>query len=186
MASNKDFRHILEELERQRWAVEQTTKGHYRAAPPDPNKRIITFSLSNEPRAIHNTISQLKTSGFLWPPPDKLPHEEARAAAAENDDPDAWIDEHNRKVEEASAPVEEEPLPPETHEERMDRLFHELKEAKTYVALADEQYAVCEAKLLAAQREFEQAQDERKKAREALQAKKTEFDSAFSEDGRAA
>ena len=186
MATNKDFRHILEELERQRWAVEQTTKGHYRAAPPDPSKRIVTFSLSNEHRAIHNTISLLKASGFLWPPPAKLPHEEARTASvAESDDPDAWIDEHNKKVE-ANAPDEEEPAPPETHEDRMDRLFHELKEAKTYVALADEQYAVCEAKLYAAQKDFEQAQDERKKAKEALQTKKNEFDSAFSEDGRAA
>ena len=186
MAANKDFKPILAELKRQKWAVEQTTKGHFRAAPPDPNRSLVTFSVSNEPRAIHNTISKLRSNGFVWPPPIRSEEDLEAADSEENEDPDSWIEEHNQRVE-AETPPEGEATPPprpETHEERMDRLFSELKEAKTYLALTGEQLAACKKTLDEAQAAYSLATDEHVKAEAALQSKKAEFDAAF--EGRAA
>ena len=178
MSANKDFRPILAELRRQRWTVEQTTKGHYRAAPADPTKSVVMFSLSNEPRAIHNTMAKLRSNGFVYPPVDTQP---ADATATADD----WIEEHNQRIQ-TEQPAVSEPAPtqPETHEERMDRLFQELKEAKTYLALTEEQLAACKKKLEEVEAAHATAASEHAEALAALKSKKTEFDNAF--EGRAA
>lgn len=180
MAANKDFRPILTELRRQRWAVEQTTKGHYRAAPPDPTKSVVMFSVSNEPRAIHNTISRLKANGFMWPPTDSPTADEATGSA------DDWIEEHNQRIdaEQGAVAAEEALSRTETHEERMDRLFHELKDAKTFMSITEEHLVACKRKLEEAERAHTQAIAEHEKAALALKEKKVEFDAAF--EGRAA
>lgn len=185
--ASKDFRPLLAELRRQRWAVEQTTKGHFRAAPPDPARSLVTFSLSNEPRAIHNTISRLRTNGFIWPPPEQNASDSSAAFGEpeENEtDPNNWIEEHNHQVDASSQKPEAPKAQPETHEERMDRLFSELKEAKTYLALAGEQLTACKKMLDEAQVAHVLATEEHAKAEALLQAKKAEFDAAF--EGKAA
>lgn len=181
MAANKDFRPILAELRRQRWAVEQTTKGHYRAAPPDPTKSVVMFSVSNEPRAIHNTIARLKANGLTWPPVDAPVVEDADTGSA-----DDWIEEHNNRIEAETEQAKPEEATPrtETHEERMDRLFHELKDAKTFMSITEEHLAACKRKLEEAEAAHAQAIAEHEKATLALKEKKAEFDAAF--EGEAA
>lgn len=181
MAANKDFRPILAELRRQRWAVEQTTKGHYRAAPPDPTKSVVMFSVSNEPRAIHNTIARLKANGFAWPPTD-APTAEDTDAGSDDD----WIEEHNKRIDAEVEQAKPEEVAPrtETHEERMDRLFYELKDARTFTSITEEHLAACKRKLEEAEIAHAQAVAEHEKATLALKEKKAEFDAAF--EGKAA
>lgn len=62
----------------------------------------------------------------------------------------------------------------------MERLFNELKDAKTYLGLADEDLSESRRALEEAQRAFDQAQAERVKAHKNLLAKKEAFDKAFS------
>ena len=62
-------RDLIPALEEQGWVVNTTSNGHYKAYPPDDEKSLVTFSLgSNDPRAIKNTLSDLRSRGFRWPP----------------------------------------------------------------------------------------------------------------------
>lgn len=68
MAELKETRELVRELERQRWRVEQTGRGHYKARPPDGRPMVTFGSASGDPRAMKNTLAQLRRSGFEWPP----------------------------------------------------------------------------------------------------------------------
>lgn len=62
----------LRELEKaareQGWRIDRTAKGHPRFTPPDVTKKPCTFSgTPGDQRAIHNFLSCLKKSGFIWP-----------------------------------------------------------------------------------------------------------------------
>jgi len=180
MGERKHWDELADELRRQGWTVTQTGRGHLQAVPPDRSQGIVHFSHSEDHHAFKNTVRDLRRRGFQWPPPSKNDEAVERRAARETapvstTHPEDWIEEHNSAVEAAAPP----PPPPETHEAKMERLFNELKEAKAYYALTNEHARECEAKLLAAQREMEEAAAERTKAQQALVAKKAEFDSAF-------
>lgn len=165
MSNNKDFRPILAELKAQGWEVEQTKQGHYRAVPPDPSKSLVHFAASLEPHALKNTVHDLRRSGFDWPPPRRSG---SGGVATEPE----WYETENEAVLVTPCEVE-------SKEQAMERLWAELKEAKTYLELTDEHLRECEARLLAAQRAFENAKEERRKAAETLRTKKAEFDVAF-------
>lgn len=64
----------------------------------------------------------------------------------------------------------------------MERLWNELKDAKTWFALTDDTLKAAKVELEEAQRTFNEALAERENASESLKAKKAEFDSAFNED----
>lgn len=177
MSKDKDFRPIITELKNQGWVIEQTTQGHFKAVPPDNNRPLVHFSASCEPRALKNTLQNLRNSGFMWPPSkrDSSPSSSAR-------EPE-WYEAINAAIEEAEAN--------ETPEARMDRLFTELKDAKAYLQLADDQLKTSkialdeiqrayEAALAKANADFKQAQIERDQAAKTLQGKKDAFDAAFS------
>ncbi len=65
-----DIKDIMRAAMDQGWSIAKTTQGHYRAAPPDKTKPVVFLGgNSGDPRAIKNIISQLRRSGFIWPPP---------------------------------------------------------------------------------------------------------------------
>lgn len=178
MGIKKDFRGIVAELEEQGWEIGQISGTHYRAVPPDKSKPLVHFSVSADPRAIKNTVADLRRSGFVWPP------ERTRVEGSPDSQPDSSpeleglfdIDPFANEVEPTPTP---EPAP--THEERMERLWTELKEAKGYRDMAAEHVRVCEEQFAAARRALEEAQAEMMKAMEALRVKKKAFDETFGE-----
>lgn len=191
MHAKKEYKEIIAELERQGWRVEMTSSMHYKATPPDPAKTLVHFSTSVDPHAILNNIKKLRQNGFVWPPPSKkelaadrndgIEHKaglssavlEVMAAAADShgNDPD-FI--HAIGVD---GPVEI--VTGESPEERMDRLFKELKEAKAYCALTVEQEEDCRRAFKKAQEELTLACKESADAGEAFTKKKAEFNAAL-------
>lgn len=178
MAGNKDFKPILSALRDQDWEITQTTQGHYRARPPDPTKPIVHLSTSYDPRALKNTIQELKKSGFVWPPPPK-----SRPSEVAPDSEAFW---NQMDLGPESEPTPSAPVVVEAHEDKMERLWNELKEAKTWFALTDDTMRIAQEQLALAQKAFDEATAERTKAAESLKTKKAEFDSAFNEGVAAA
>jgi hypothetical protein len=168
MAGNKDFKPIISELRQQGWSVDQTTQGHWKATPPDASKSIVHFSASNDTHALKNTLKDLRHSGFIWPPPSKRDRSSSSVESVEP--PEVPVSEPGPAME---------TKPTETAEEKMDRLWRELKEAKSYLALTEEHMVECRTALEAAQKAFAEAEAERVKAAETLKSKKAEFDQAF-------
>jgi len=153
-----EFKPIISELSNQGWHLETNSNGHYKATPPDPTKKLIHFSDSNDPRAVHNALRDLRASGFVWPAPSK---KELRA--------------QNRIEAEANQEPDNEPKEPKD----MDTLWLELKDAKVYLTLANESLSESKQKFEEAKRAFKEAESERDRAAQNLKAKKAEFDSAF-------
>lgn len=176
MATNKDFKPIITELQVQGWTVEKTGQGHFKAVPPVGGLPIVHFSGSYDRHAIKNTLHDLKKSGFQWPPPSK------KEVAASRESSPSMTDEFEDFLgEEDSTPTPTQPAgPAESQEQRMDRLWTDLKEAKGYLTLADEHLDETRRQLEAAQRAYDEAQVERDKAAEKLRATKATFDEAFS------
>ncbi len=183
MAGNKDFKPVIAALRDQDWEVTQTTQGHYRARPPDPTKPIVHLSTSYHPRGLKNTIQELRKSGFIWPPPPKSRPSEVDPLDVGPNSDEFWNPSSNFEPE-------SEPTPSatvaETHEVKMERLWGELKEAKTWFALTDDTMRTAQEQLAQAQKAFNEAAAERAKAAEVLRSKKAEFDSAFNEGVEAA
>lgn len=180
MGIKKDFRGIVAELEEQGWEIGQISGTHYRATPPDKEKPLVHFSVSADPRAIKNTIADLRRSGFVWPP------ERARGEAAPDSQPDsAPLSEGLFDIEnDPFANEVEAPLVPEqdlTPEERMERLWAELKDAKTYRDLATDHVRACEMTFEAARKALEEAKAEQERAAAVLREKKALFDANFGE-----
>jgi hypothetical protein len=177
MADRKDYKAIIEELPRQGWQVELTTRGHYKATPPDPKQTIVHFSHSDDHHALMNIVRDLRKRGFVWPVPSRND-----VAADKRDEPTTKFcpDCHQPLGADhiclAAAPP---PSQPESVEARMDRLFHELKDAKVLAALTEEQFQECQQRVEEATRALNEAARERDGAVEALKKKKAEFDSAF-------
>lgn len=172
MADHKDYKMIAEELRRQGWTVDQTTRGHYKAVPPDPKHQMVHFSHSDDHHALLNIIRDLKKRGFIWPAPSKKELAVERRLEAESRPSEPEI------IPDTPSGVHVTP-PAESPEVRMDRLFHELKDAKVLAALTEEQFQECQRRVEEATRALAEADRERTNAIEALKKKKTEFDSAF-------
>jgi len=162
----RDYKEILTELKVQNWDVEQIASGHFKAVPPDQSRELVHFSTSNDPRAFHNTLRTLKKQGFTWPPLSKT---EKRSRSA-------------KVLLEETEPVLETPevLVPETKESiDMDKLFAELKEAKSYLLLTEENLTEAQRKLDEAKRAYDEALGEKTKAAWDLKNKKEKFDQYF-------
>lgn len=168
MSDKKTYREIIDALLRQGWEVEQTTQGHYRAAPPDRSQGIVHFSTSEDPHALMNTIRDLKKRGLTWPLPSKKDIAVERRLEAEARPSEPEVD-----VIDAIKPLTETP------EARMDRLFAELKDAKILAALTEDHAEECKRKVEEATRVLTLAAQERDNAAIALKNKKAEFDQAF-------
>jgi hypothetical protein len=167
MAENKDFRPIIDELRNQGWHLERTGTGHYRAKPPT-GKGIVHFAASGESHALKNALADLKKHGFTWPAPSKQELRELRAAngVPECQDEDLTPD---------------HPTPPakeETSEERLDRLYNSLREAKGYLTLADEHLTELELVVKEVTAKRDSAKSERDRAADRFRQAKVEFDEA--------
>lgn len=86
MSNVPSVRELLGELKDQRWNVERTKNGHYKALAPD-GKGISTFADTNEPRAMKNCIADLRRHGFVWPP-ERNGHRHPQAEAVQQAKPD--------------------------------------------------------------------------------------------------
>jgi hypothetical protein len=179
MADRKDWKAIVEELPRQGWTVEPTTRGHFKAVPPDPTQEIVHFSHSDDHHALMNVIRDLKRRGFVWPPPSKKDIAVERRLDAE-DNPTVKACDVCGLVEcLCSEAGYDSHILPETPEAKMDRLFAELKDAKTYVALTHEQLQEWKKRVEDATRALTEADAEHSRAVAAMQKLKTDFDRAF-------
>lgn len=161
---NKEMRPILHELERQGWELEDTNNGHTTARPPDKSKPLVTLSRCIEPRAMMNTISQLRRSGFIWPPPQPL-----RRVPTAMDDVVTSVDGvpvPTVRYDEAAAEVEQS---------TSQRLFEELCRAKENYKISELIHQEASAALLEAQRNMETAQEELQLKREELDLAKQMF-----------
>lgn len=165
---NKEMRPILQELRNQGWKLEDTNNGHARARPPDPKHDIVVFSRCEEPRAIKNVISQLKKSGFIWPPPPR---------ERNSTNPDELIE----GLDLDQGPVSQPPVssPPVTLVNIEDQLYAKLRDARENFRLSklvhDE--AATRARLACA--EADRAQEEVLRCCGELEAAKRAFDEAF-------
>lgn len=162
--AHKDYKALFKELDRQGWELEEIQGHHYKAFPPDKDQDIVCFATtSGDPRAMRNTIRDLRKSGFQWPPPKQ---EEPMDAT----------------LSDAVTSGSEPPRPPKS----ADELFEELKEAKGYFDLAKEASSEAEDELKELQERYAEALEELQMATNKLKEAKSEFDRAFSsemEDG---
>ncbi len=190
----KDFRPIITELQRQGWEVSVTRGSHYRARPPDPKRPIVHFAASVETRALKNTIADLRRSGFEWPPEARqgapfsqnllpLSHELAPSGTGS-----VWETGEGSETEDldvlpdaafGSVPGLADEAKPESEEDKMDRLWQELRDARSNYKLAEEIENEARERLTAAQRAMSEASMEKGRAAESLCAAKAEFDKAF-------
>lgn len=159
MAANKDFKPIIRELRAQGWEVEPTSQGHYRARPPDQTRQIVHFSMSNDPRALKNTLSNLRASGFRWEEPERRATPETREQTPRAP---------------AATPAPAEPAEPD-----MDQLFESLKAAKVAAQESSELEKLAVQELARAENQLRQAQRDRAAAEASLREAKQAFDQAF-------
>lgn len=96
-----DWKTIHKKLREQGWRLETTTKGHTKAFPADPTQRLVVLSDSGDHRAIHNSLRELRASGFVW---DEAPaSRRVRAVAAGQDFEPEAVTQPDAAVVEASA-----------------------------------------------------------------------------------
>lgn len=72
---------ILSELRDQGFGVERIDN-RYKVAPPDKTKPLVFFNAdaasTRDSRTLKNILSELRRSGFVWPPPEKTKPEPPR------------------------------------------------------------------------------------------------------------
>jgi hypothetical protein len=160
--SSSEWDDILAGLSDQGWILENPEAQNYRAIPPDKAKPIVFFHTTSvrENRALPNAIAQLRRSGFVWPPPPPPAKPKANGTNG---------------VHATPAP----PEPTETDEERVNRLFESLKEARTLFTLMEEAVRQKTGDYEAARRAKEEADRDLELAREHLASAKRTFDEAF-------
>ena len=170
---NKEMRPIIQELRAQGWKLEDTNNGHARARPPDPRHDIVVFSRCEEPRAIRNVISQLKKSGFIWPPP---PRERTTT------NPNELIE----RLDLDPSPVSQPPTSQQPVSQQPvvlvnleDQLYAALRDARENFRLSKLVHEEAAARARAACEEADRAQAEVVRCSKELEAKKLAFDEAF-------
>lgn len=183
--NGKEFREVAAELVRQGWRVERTGQGHYRAKPPNPTLPIVHFGHSSEARAFQNTIGQLRRSGFVWPPPEPPERPKAVDGAANDavgielvEPPWNQLDD-GRPDEDEPASAAAEQAPTSDPEDELERLWRELKDARVYLALEDEDLANRERAMKDAVAAHAAAVASREDAAARLRRCKQRFDDAF-------
>jgi len=195
MTESKESREIIAELRRQGWNVERTERGHYKAYPPDPAQKMVTFAggLSGDHRAVKNAVAQLRRSGFVWPPTKQngvtypfRPPPEGRLA-------DGTVVREGDTILADGTVIKEYPIPvklaglrePELDPEppTPDELYAELRAARDDHRLHVELLVEADAALLRAAERTREAKEELQKCAERLRDAKAAFDAAFEAEG---
>lgn len=158
-----DWRSVLKELRVQNWTLSKNNNGHWKAVPPDPSLPLVTFSESGDPRAIKNTLRDLRDSGFQWN--EREPRSVRTPASFPVSVPDV------------------DDLPPMTLPERepptLDSAFRRLKEAKDDYDLASMHEGELSEKMVDLRAQLARAAEERSAACQALVSAKADFDRFF-------
>lgn len=158
-----DWDSIQRALRDQGWETEQLKSGHYRSRPPD-GRPMVHFGKSGDRRALKNTISYLRGSGFVWPPPapSRAP-DGSETQVLDPDPPDAP----------ASQPdVEDAPRTTE-------QIFAEMREAREMVVLTRDVAIDAAQRAARANTEHCAAIEERDRWVAHLATLKKDFDRAF-------
>ncbi len=156
---------LMRELREQGWRLDRTIQGHYKAFSPDGHE-LVTFSDTNEPRAMKNCLAQLRrTNQFQWPPPDKRM---LRRTSGERQAPVAEATGAPTDALRASAPKTS----------TLDDLFQNLKAAKAELGTMEEHHDA----VMATVREAEAALEEAKRRAEMAVADARERARASRED----
>lgn len=168
---------IVQELRNQGWRVELTTQGHAKAYPPDNTKQLVTFPPggSGDPRAIKNTIAQLRRSGFVWPPQQSTAaslNDVLVGRLAPQEDVDNDTDDESEELPSKSDVQSSIP-------ENPDQLFAELKQAREEYRLHAEIVQEIEDKLSKLLAELSQARETLDASRTKLVQTKENFDKSF-------
>lgn len=66
MSGFREWQALLRELRDQGFIVTRTSQMHYCARGPDRSKPVVHFAESDDPRAIKNTLRDLRKAGFVW------------------------------------------------------------------------------------------------------------------------
>lgn len=61
---NRDFQNLIDDLKRQSWIVERTSRGHFQFKAPDGKGLVTAGGSFGDHRAIKNLVSQLRRAGF--------------------------------------------------------------------------------------------------------------------------
>lgn len=176
-ALRRDFGAVLDELARQGWKTETLGSNRLRARPPDPSKPMVNIADSADWRARRNVISELRRSGFVWPVV------EARREKPSTDEAIVDVDQEDDE-EEAPESGEEDTMSKDEEkvgaiEDRMDKVFSELKEARVIVAMAREHREACQSALVRAKSAYDASEGELVAAERSLAKAKEAFDQEF-------
>jgi len=163
---------VVDELKTQGFLVERSEGNHWSVKSPSGG-RMVHFSYSNEPRAVKNTISDLrKILGFVWPPPPR----EKKNGVGQSSKADVCCtlchSDAGCKDKACECHAPEPMLVPKTSEE----LYKDLADSRITLQLAEEQLKACKDSLQEAQRAVDEALLERTRAMEAFRAAKKLFD----------
>ncbi len=181
----KEYRALLDELPRQGWAVSMTTQGHWKAIPPDKSMSLVHFSETDDPHGKMNIFRDLRLRGFVWPPPSSAKSEEEVTNEWADHAPDTPVPpaaaDTPPSIGKAATPsiTQSDKAIDKAVVKTVDQLFHALKEARSYDALAGDNLKRCKQKLEEAANELKGADMEKKLAEEDLAKAKMAFDKAF-------
>lgn len=164
-----DWRQLQYDLIAQGFTVEKVDGSKWKVVPPNPEFHLVWVSPQGHPRAFRNVVAELKRVGYREkndPPPSKraprpseLP-DDSNGAAAE--------------VYDTTAP------PPVTLDtSAMDKAWANLKEARMYLALVEEDTRAARADFERAQGELNKREAERQRAASAMTLARREFDKLF-------
>lgn len=176
----KDFRSLNSALLEQGWTLEATNNGHTKAIPPDRDKQIVLYSPSSDPRAFKNVLHRLRRSGFVSP---------LFSGSGAEKETDAVEKEVTADESEAKREVEmvqeqaSKAANSNANSVDPDQLFRDLKEARTYAALAKEALAESQQKYNEAEEALRGSEEEYDRAIKQMNQCKSRFDKAFQDDG---
>ena len=180
-----ELKKIVKELSQQGWAVAVTASGHYRATPPNIEHSAVVLSSNTDTRTVQNNLRDLRARGFVWPPLSKKEKNVKTPRDPDYQPPVTYLSNHtvtSSPPRVALVPPQQPQAPPppdKASKKTEDQLFQELKEARSYDALAGEHLRECQLKVEAATKELASADREKKKAADELAKAKEAFDSAF-------
>lgn len=148
-----DFDKLRAELRRQNFAVAQTKNGHWRADAPG-GAGCVHFSESEDPRAIKNTVSDLRKVGFEWPPPVSRRNGAVGVSVEPVNCPACG----RRTFDVMAGECSSEEC---RHEPDLDEVYQRVKAAKELLAAAEDELKLRNAELLKAQEARDRAAAQR-------------------------
>src|SRR6185436_15008798 len=169
MSAAPEIDEVVDELRRQGWSVDRTSRGHYKAWPPDTALRMVTFADSSEYRSSKNNLSLLRRSGVVWPPPPRS----SRTSQAQPEEPPMPMPQPAVQPALLPASTPPTPEPPPAPAPALDQLFLELKRLREHLVKTTDEVKFFEEVVSEAEQTLGQARLELQTARERRDAART-------------